>query len=194
MSLRFIQETVFLKKLVFKIWLWDARQKMARIGIYLKKSDKLLDVGTGPGSVCLLLKKNKFNITPLDIQDLSLTDEVKPEIYDGKRMPFKNDTFDIALILTVLHHTSNHEEIVLEAKRVAKRIIIIEDIYRNTIQKYLTYFMDSLVNFEFCGHPHTNKNDEEWKRLFNKLDLKLKDAQYNVFLLFFRQATYYLEK
>jgi len=83
----------------------------------------------------------------------------------------------------------------LEAKRVSKKIIIIEEIYTNIFNKYLTYFIDSLLNLEFIGHPHTNKTDKEWKLLFGQLGLKLTDAKYSrTFLVKTRQVIYCLEK
>ncbi|MGH8710036.1 MAG: class I SAM-dependent methyltransferase [Burkholderiales bacterium] len=194
MSLKSLRRASFLKRFVFKLWLWDARHKLERIADYLQKSDKLLDVGCGPGSVCLLLKNLGHDVTPLDVQDLSFTDEIKPLIYDGKIMPFTDDTFDVALLLTVLHHMPDPGAVFAEAKRVAKKIIVIEDIYCNRVQQYLTYFVDSLVNLEFFGHPHSNKSDAEWKILFAELGLKLKESKSARFLLLFRQATYYLER
>ena len=193
MSLKALQRARFLKRLVFNIWLWDARQKFQRIAGYLQKSDKILDVGCGPGSTCLLLKNHGYDVAPLDIRNLSLAPEIRPLIYGGKTMPFVNDAFDVALILTVLHHTPDPRAVLLEAKRVAQRIIVIEDIYTNRVQQYLTYLMDSLVNLEFFGHPHSNKSDPEWKKLFSELELKLKEAKSQRYLLLFRQATYYLE-
>ncbi|MFQ5795282.1 MAG: class I SAM-dependent methyltransferase [Candidatus Bipolaricaulia bacterium] len=136
----------------------------------------------------------KFKVTPLDVQNLSFVDQIEPVIYDGDNMLFEDDRFDVALILTVLHHTPHPEKVINEAKRVSKRIVIIEDIYMNFIQKYLTYFFDSLLNLEFTGHPHTNKNDQEWKALFEQLGLKLKDAKYKRSLLLFKNVTYHLEK
>ncbi|MCH7518915.1 MAG: class I SAM-dependent methyltransferase [Candidatus Dadabacteria bacterium] len=194
MSLAILQNNSFLKELLFKVWLWDAKFKIERIAEYISLKDKILDIGTGPGSVCLLMNRRGYNLTPIDVQNRTLSQEIEPEIYDGKNLPYKNASFDSALILTVLHHTPNPEEILLEAKRVADKIIIIEDIYTNPIQRYLTYFVDSIVNMEFSGHPHSNKSDNEWKEVFLELGLKLKAAKYSRFLLFFRQATYYLEK
>ena len=130
----------------------------------------------------------------VDVRDRSLTEEVNPSIYDGTKLPYEDDYFDAALILTVLHHTDDPRNILLEAKRVAREIIIIEDIYLNIFQKYLTFMVDSILNLEIFGHPHNNKNDHEWKKLFRKLNLNLKDSKYDRFLLFFRQAVYYLEK
>ena len=194
MSLQTLQNKSLLRELIFKIWLWDAKFKIKRIEKYIHPQSRIIDIGTGPGSVCLLLNRKGFNLTPVDIIDQSLSEDIEPEIYDGKRLPYNNDSFDTALILTVLHHTPNPKEILLEAKRVSKRIVIIEDIYSNPIQKYLTYFVDSIVNMEFLGHPHSNKSDRCWRQLFNELGLKLKEAKYDRFILFFRQACYYLEK
>ena len=194
MSLARLQDKSFLKEQIFKIWLWDAKFKIQRISEHLSKKDKILDVGTGPGSVCLLMQREGYNLTPLDVVDQTLSSEVEPLIYNGKKLPFDDNSFNTALILTVLHHTSNPKEILSEAKRVADKIIIVEDIYSNPIQKYLTFIVDSIVNMEFAGHPHSNKSDTEWKTTFNKLGLKLKATRYDRFLLFFRQATYYLEK
>ena len=147
MSLDILQNNSFLKELVFKIWLWDAKFKIERISEYLSPKDKILDIGTGPGSVCLLMNRRGYNLTPIDVQNRTLSQEIEPEIYDGKNLPYKNASFDSALILTVLHHTPDPKEVLLEAKRVAKKIVVIEDIYTNPIQRYLTYFVDSIVNF-----------------------------------------------
>lgn len=194
MSLEILQNRSFLKDWVFKVWLWDAKFKIERISEGISKKDRILDIGTGPGSVCLLLNIEGYNISPLDVVDQALSSEIEPELYNGKKLPYKDSSFDTALILTVLHHTSNPEEVLSEAKRVADKIIIIEDIYSNPVQKYLTYFVDSIVNMEFSGHPHSNKNDTEWRGIFSELGLKLKSAKYHRFLLFFKQATYLLEK
>ncbi|MDA2919989.1 class I SAM-dependent methyltransferase [Desulfobacterota bacterium AH_259_B03_O07] len=194
MSLKFIKGRNLLKKFIFTIWLWDAKQKFLSIRKYLTMGEKILDIGTGPGSFCFLLNKRGFSVFPIDIKDQSLTCEVNPLIYDGKKIPFNTEHFDIALISTVLHHSRNPKELLLEAKRVAKKLIIVEDVYLSSFQKYLTYITDSIVNLEFYGHPHENKSDREWKATFNEVGLKLKDTQYRRFLLFFRQATYYLEK
>ena len=92
-----------------------------------------------------------------------------------------------------MHHTPNPAEIIKEAKRVCKRIIIVEDINENKFRKYLTNFLDSLYNLEFIGHPHSNKTDQEWKALFKKLELKIKDMEYIKPIPVFRNVVYHLE-
>ncbi|MFH1451515.1 MAG: class I SAM-dependent methyltransferase, partial [bacterium] len=143
---------------------------------FLSKNSKILDIGSGTCNICEVLRKNGHDVTPLDIQNLSFTDSIRPILYDGIKIPFDDDKFDISLIITVLHHTAEPDKILEEAARVSKQIIIIEDIYTNVIHKYLTYFFDSLLNLEFVGHPHTNKSDKQWKVTFNELGLKLIDV------------------
>lgn len=92
----------------------------------------------------------------------------------------------------MLHHTTNAEGLIREAKRVSDRIIIMEDIYENPFQKYITWFTDSLVNWEFFGHPHTNRTDSEWRELFEQNGLVVEKVEYYRFLLFFKQVTYAL--
>ncbi len=40
-----------------------------------------------------------YDVVSLDVENMSLTD-VEPVIYDGKKIPFKDDSFDVALVLT----------------------------------------------------------------------------------------------
>ncbi|MFO7796622.1 MAG: class I SAM-dependent methyltransferase [Promethearchaeati archaeon] len=176
------------------LWFADAYRKFNRFEKFLEKDSKILDIGVGPGTLSYLLKCKGFNITSIDIQNLSLFKEIKTIIYDGKIMPFYDNSFDLGLISTVLHHTHDPEEILKEGKRVSKRLIIIEDIYDNKFQKFMTCVIDSISNFQIFNHPHTNKTHSDWLSLFNKLNLKIIYWQIDRVMPFLRQATYILEK
>ena len=160
------------------------------VKLYLKQGDRILDIGSGTCNMVELIVDDGFKVVPLDVEDLSFVDGIRPLIYNGGRIPFGNKEFDTALILTVLHHTPDPEKILREASRVAKRIIIMEDVYDSVLMKWATFLMDSVVNFEFFGHPHSNKSDFEWKETFKKLKLKLVHARYSMFWGIFRSATY----
>ena len=139
----------------------------------LPKGAKIVDIGAGVCTFSKLLTENGYKTTPVDVVDLSLYQEIQPVVYDGKKLPFKDKSHDVAVIITVLHHTRNQVEIIEEARRVAKKIIIIEDIYRNKKEQFITYLFDSLLNLEFFGHPHTNRSHEEWLSLFKKMGFKV---------------------
>ena len=189
----YIQNSKILGKLVHKAGSLRAKRMVRRIESFLDKKDTILDIGCGTCNTCEVLRKKGYAITPLDVQNRSFVRGIKPILYDGKKLPFADNAFDVSIILTVLHHASNPENLLKEAKRVAKKVIIIEDIYTNKIHKYLTYFFDSLLNLQFSGHPHTNKTDREWKKTFHTLGMKLHDATYKNSMLVFKHAKYYLE-
>jgi len=190
----FLQKNKLTRKLVYEGGISRANIMVKEIEPYLRKQDKILDVGPGVCAIAKVLQDKGYDMTLLDVENLSFVDNMEPIIYDGTNMPFVNDTFDVSLILTTLHHTPSPEKILEESKRVSNRIIIIEDLYDNTMQKHISYFLDSLLNLEFKGHPHSNKTDKEWKETFNNLGLKLRDAQYKRFYGVFKSGTYYLEK
>lgn len=194
MGLSAVRNLGLLKSIIYKGWYWDAKNKLGRIQPALMPSGKIMDIGSGYGTVTDLLRKAGHDITPVDVQDHSIRKDLKPICYDGISLPFDEDTFDQCLLLTVLHHTRNPEAVIAEAARVSREIIIIEDVYRNRIQQYLTYFFDSLFNLEFKGHPHTNNSREGWETICKNLGLELRLIRSDRFLLLFRQETYLVSR
>ena len=192
--MKIFQQNKLLRKLSFhhlsKPW---ARKKYQLIKSYLKNSEPIIDIGSGKCAITWLLRKNGYRVIPLDINDLSLAPNIQPIIYDGQTIPFPDNHFKQALLLTVLHHTPHPEQLIQEAARVAQEIIIIEDIYSSLIQKYLTYGMDSLMNFEFIGHPHNNKKEQEWQKIFKKLELEIIDCSKTRTFFYFQQICFYLK-
>lgn len=161
---------------------------------FLGGERKILDIGCGFCVVAKSLSVKGYKVTPLDVKNLSIVPEITPTIYNGKKIPFQKNSFDTSLFITVLHHTPDPGSLLAEAKRVSNRIIVMEDIFTNPLQKYLTFMMDSVVNFEFFNHPHTNKSDKEWKELFCKLGLKVKKSVNYKYWWFFQSITYLLVK
>lgn len=161
---------------------------------YLNLDDKIIDIGAGLGMVDYELMAKGYNVTPVDIMDLSLIETVKPIIYDGQKLPFKKDSFDTALIITVLHHTTDPVAILREAARVAKKVIVVEEVYNSATQKYLTFLMDSVVNLEFFDHPHSNKTHHEWLKIFKSLNLKVVGHSQCNYWCFFDSSTYALRR
>lgn len=173
---------------------WRIAEKLKELEPQLKRGDTLLDIGSGNGVLCYELRKRGFGVTALDVGDFSFIESVKPVIYDGVRAPLRDDCADVALLITMLHHAQSPEGVLSEARRLARKIIVIEEIYSSFLERYMTFFIDSVFNLEFFGHPHTNKTDEGWRDAFNRLGLKLIDARYSRSLYVLRRATYVLER
>jgi ubiquinone/menaquinone biosynthesis C-methylase UbiE len=190
---KFLQSNFYCRTVIYKIGKLRAKKIINSIEKKLVKNCSIIDIGAGTCNTCEILLSKNYSVTPLDIKDLSFTNGISPIIYDGTIIPFDNEKFDIALLLTVLHHTKKPEKVIDEAKRVATKIIIIEDIYTSNLEKKFIYIFDSLLNLEFVNHPHTNKNDAEWRETFRKVGLRIIDVKYTRSFFGIKQAIYFVE-
>lgn len=161
---------------------------------WLPPGCSLLDIGAGNAALSFQLKNRGIRTESLDLSEQSLFEEIPITTYNGIRMPYTDRQFDFALLYSVLHHTKEPAAVIAEAARVAERIIINEDVYRNPLQQYLTYLADTLVNAGFSPMTYQNRNDTGWRELFRQCGLKVTDFRERRVLLFFRQATYLLER
>ena len=150
---------------------------------FINKNDKILDIGAGCGwNGQYLREKKNIQITLLDVIDSNQTD-LELILYNGKKIPFPDNSFDVVLLICVLHHCNEPLEILKEAKRVSKdRIIIIEDTFNSWLEKLLLYFWDTILNLtaaiflimSFSENMAFNfKKIYDWKKIFSSLDLKL---------------------
>jgi len=155
---------------------------------------RVLDIGAGNCLLCQTLARRGYEVTPVDLDDHSFVDEIAPVIYDGETVPFSDSSFDVALLITVLHHAREPDTVLAEARRVATTTIVIEEIYNGTISKWATYAIDSLFNLEFFGHPRSNRTDEGWKTAFERLGFRVRDAKYSKSLLVLNRVTYVLDR
>jgi ubiquinone/menaquinone biosynthesis C-methylase UbiE len=182
------------RSLIRRLGRQRTRDVVSDISGYLQPEDRVIDIGAGTCDVTAALLEGGFNVVAADISDLSCIEGVTPVLFDGRRLPFSADAFDVGLLINVLHHTREPDQILCEASRVARRLVIHEDIYESRVQRALTLLMDSATNLEFFGHPHSNRDDQEWRQTFEALGLELVDAKYKTFWAVFANATYMIER
>ena len=147
-----------------------ANESFEHIKPYLKKSDKILDVGLGSGTLSCFLKNKNYNITGVDVVNLSLYSDIQPKLYNGKKLPYKDNEFDVALLISVLHHCGTNYEnqkVLTEAMRVAKKVIFIEDSFRNELERKVVSITDQVANWEFWKHQYLT--NEEWFQFIHKM-------------------------
>ena len=151
-------------------------------------------MGSGPGTVVERLRLEGIRVTALDVADSAIRPDLRPVLYDGFRMPFFDKTFEVALILTVLHHADFPERVLAEARRVADRVIVIEDVYSEPWQRKVTRWADSVVNWEFRRHPHNNRTHAHWVDTFKSMGFDIVATASEPFLGCFRQSLFVLER
>ncbi len=170
---------------------------LERIDPFIKKSSKIIDIGSGTGDIAYLLDKQGKDITPVDVADFHGIRLIKTTIYDGKRLPFSDKSFDTALLLMVMHHTPSPDLVFSEAARAAKEIIVIETSYTNRIDRWFTVITDAMGNLRFNAYWSSYKTDEEWRRFFSKKGFKvIQSYKYHDrnFGFPFLHISYYLKK
>lgn len=153
---------------------------------FVAKKDKVLDMGAGRGSITRLLnEKYKIETTAIGTKKpLIPVPGVNLIVYDGKKIPFADNSFDHCVLRAILHHCQNPEKVLLEAKRVTKEnIFVFEDIYEGNWEKSSTYIADSIVNLgnglldNTIFHPRNNKTFDQWLKTFRKLGFKVEHSE-----------------
>lgn len=144
---------------------------------FIERKEKILDIGGGGGWIAEEIQKRKNNeVTLLDVTDFNQTN-LKLVLYDGEKIPFSDNSFDLVLLIYVLHHTKNPLKLLEEAERVTKdRIIIFEDTFSSHFDKFFLCFGDILTNFPVLFRekmPFNFKKVSEWEKIFEDFQLKL---------------------
>jgi SAM-dependent methyltransferase len=164
----------------------------------LKDSHNVLDLGSSDGKLARLIK-NKINIKILGVDTNVLSKTYIPVIkYNGKRLPFKNNSFDCVMIIDVLHHEEDIEKLLKESKRVTKKFIIIKDhYYTNPIDFKILKIIDYSGNKPYnINLPYKFLKLNEFEKIFKNNNLKIvyfKKFRYN-FLHPVKHVIYKLQK
>jgi SAM-dependent methyltransferase len=139
----------------------------------LKKNSKILDIGGN--NFKRFCKENKYNYTMIDLETPQKYGNsgyfAGGLTYDGRNLPFKNNSFDVIIVSFVLHHTcSNTIYLLKQIRNISKQYIIIcEDLCA------IDYPIE-WHNRCFTHQPNgIFRSDEEWKFLFNCVELYVVD-------------------
>lgn len=148
-------------------YIYDQEKKwFSKFQPFLK--GKVLKVGNGLGYFASFIAKTNPVLTVIDIQKNEGAENAhNVVIYDGQHFPFEDKSFDSVVCTYVLHHTSYPLEVFNEMRRVAKRIIIIEETYSNIFSKLDLIYRDIYVNV-LANQP----SKIHWKNYFKKGDLE----------------------
>jgi len=163
------------KDLVFakKIQYYRASWSIKRILQWLQPGDRILDLGAG--DCCLgelLINQHNYHVTNLEVEDYNFTD-LPLTIYNGTDIPFPDNSFDVVLVLFVLHHTDNPHRLLSEARRVSRRsIIVFEDLFDNPVDRlYFRFFHGFLNRCTGLTHPHQEFTSKQWSNLAEQVGL-----------------------
>jgi SAM-dependent methyltransferase len=138
-------------------------------------SATILDVGCGNGLISRNLQQlsPRRQFTGIDVVERD-TCLIPCQMYDGDTLPFGPASFDYVLFVDVLHHTPDAEKLLAQAKRIARRGIVLKDHYCESGLDYQTLaLMDWFGNAQYgIALPNNYKSTTEWRELFGRLGLR----------------------
>lgn len=117
------------------------------------KPEKVLEVGAGDGSILHYL--NEWDFAPqlfaleiaqsgVDLINGRKLDRLKEaKVFDGYKIPYEDDAFDLVILAHVLEHVEHERTLIRELKRVAKYIVVeVPKDYRYGVDKRMKHFLD----------------------------------------------------
>ena len=128
----------------------NAERKVDFIAPHMREVGTVLDFGCGDLALARELKKVRPNlrITGVDIVDFGIRPKgILFSQYDGEKLPFQNNSFDVVIAWHVFHHIVHPLAAFCECMRVAKqRVIFVEPVWRHRLEVPGMMFMDWLFN------------------------------------------------
>jgi ubiquinone/menaquinone biosynthesis C-methylase UbiE len=152
------------------------------------QSLKVLDIGCGDGATEVFMQQYfpSWRIQAIDISERSIETAEKRKlsntsftVFDGKHIPFEDDSFDLVFMAGVLHHVAFrlHDYLIREISRVLKkdgRLYLYEHNPLNPFTKYLVKTCVFDKDAKLLRHGYASK-------LLTKNNLAVKNKNFTIF-------------
>ena len=154
-----------------------ARVLSDKIESLLPQGGRILDVGTGDGTIASLWQRNRPDLRIEGIDVLVRKDTNIPvRVFDGRTIPYDNNSWDVVTFVDVLHHTHEVERLLSEAARVARSRVVIKDHFaENALDRTTLRLMDWVGN---APHgvvlPYNYLSRTLWRKTFSRAMLELR--------------------
>lgn len=137
-----------------------------------KEASRWLDVGGSWGFCANELRKKGFLAFVLDVVKPAVQ-AVPVFVYPGDKIPFRDGSWDVVSMITMLHHVPQPQALVEEAVRVSKKYVLLTEDLDGFGGRFWTVLRDMIFNLEFFGHPKQFRGQDEWTAFFEKCGLRL---------------------
>ena len=139
------------------------------IRAHVPPRSRVLDVGAWRCYLGMFLRDRLgCDVLSLDVVDANRTD-IPFRLFDGRTLPVESGSFDVVLLLYVLHHAADDDALLQEAKRVLSengRLIIAEDSVDGFWNRALTTGFHVWLWLVTRMTWHHFRTTGEWQRRF----------------------------
>jgi SAM-dependent methyltransferase len=146
-----------------------------------RDTGSILDVGCGDGLIDTLIQKQFPGVT---LTGVDIAARPNPHIpvseFDGIHLPFEDKSFDVVMFVDVLHHTDDPGILLREAKRVARKAVVLKD---HTMDSALAGPTLRVMDWVGNAHhgvvlPYNYWSTQKWRNAFAEIGLR--PQQWNV--------------
>lgn len=141
----------------------------------LPRGASVLDVGAGDGRLAHEVQRHRPDLRLEGVDVLVRPDTVIPvRPFDGVRLPFADNAFDVVMMVDVLHHASAQDALLEETARVARRAVVIKDhAVAGVLARPTLAFMDWIGNRRHgVALPYSYWTPHRWRQSFARLHLR----------------------
>ena len=140
----------------------------------LPEGAEILDVGCGDGSIDRLIGELRPDVT-ISGTDLIVRPQTHVPVtkFDGTTLPHADRSKDVVMFVDVLHHTDDPEILLREARRVARKAVVLKDHTRDGLLAGPTLrFMDWVGNAPHgIPLPYNYWPERRWRDAFARIGL-----------------------
>ena len=153
------------------------KNKLAKsVAMLCDNDSSILDVGCDDGVVSKLIMdlNPSLKIVGVDIQS-DRPSRIPKKVYDGKRLPYSDNSFDVVISINVLHHVKDIPSLLKEMTRVSSKHVIIKDFVTYSIFSKIYHCIFDYVTTLAYGIKcvYNFPSYREWNHYFEKSGLKL---------------------
>jgi len=140
----------------------------------------VLDVGCGDGLLAHSIGRLRPDLSFQGIEVL-LRPETHIEVreFDGSRIPFSENSFDVVMMVAVLYHTNDPCVLLREVSRVATQSIVLKHhLLTGWMSGPTLRFMDRVGNARHCvALPFNYWRPGQWTAAFERLGLEVEECK-----------------
>jgi ubiquinone/menaquinone biosynthesis C-methylase UbiE len=139
---------------------------------------RVLDVGCGFGHLGKAIMDHSPKVTVEGLERAKRGGElILVHLYDGSRIPWPDNTFDIVILADVLHHELDPDHLLRESVRVSRELTIVKDHLREGfLAQQRISLLDWAANAPYnvrCTYRYNNLR--RWREMFESAHVRLKE-------------------